>query len=85
MDTVQIICTLKDITTFRGVYPSDLKPTSIHKTGTVINADPHTREVSHWLAIHFDISLFRAFYFDSYGRAPSDPNILSFIKRNSAF
>jgi len=85
MHTVQITCTLKDIPKFLGVYPSDLLPTSIPKTGTVIiNADPHTREGSHWLAIHFDTRLTWASYFDSYERAPSDPNILSFIKPNSA-
>ena len=81
MDTVLIICTLKDITTFRGVYPSDLLPPSI-QSGTVTKADPHTREGSHWLAINFNSPLSAAFYFDSYGRAPSDPNILSFLKRN---
>ena len=85
MDTVQITCSLKDIPTFLGVCPSDLLPTSIHKTGTVIiNADPHTRESSYWLAIRFEYPLSTAFYFDSYGRAPSDPNILSFIKCNVA-
>jgi len=85
MGTVQITCTLKDIPTFLGVYPSDLLPTFIHKTGTVIiNADPHTRDGSHWLAIDFDIPLSTAFYFDSYGRPPSDPNILSFLKHNCA-
>ena len=85
MDTVQITCTLKDIPTFLGVYPSDLLPTSIHKTGTVIiNADPHTREGSHWLMMHFNYPLSMAFYFDSYGREPSDPIILSFLKLNCA-
>jgi len=85
MDNLQITCTLKDMPTFLGVYPSDLLPTSIHKTGTVIiNAYPHTREGSHWLVIHFDIPLSTSFYFDSYGRAPSDPNILSLLKHNCA-
>jgi len=85
MDTVQITCTLKDIPTFLGVYPCDLLPTTIHKTGTVIiNADPHTREGSHWLAIHIELPLSGASYFNSYGRPPSDPNILSFIKCNVA-
>jgi len=85
METVQITCTLKDIPTFLGVYPSGLLPTSIHKTGTVIiNANPHNREGSHWFAIRFEYPLSTSFYFDSYGRAPSDPNILSFKKHNSA-
>jgi len=82
MDTVQIVCTLKDISTFRGVYTSDLLPTSIQSGTVIINADPHTREGSHWLAIHFNSPLSAAFYFDSYGCAPSDLNILSFLKRN---
>ena len=69
MDTVQITHTLKDVPTFLGVYPSDLLPTTIHKTGTVINnADPHTREGSHWLAIHLQPLLSYASYFHSYGR-----------------
>jgi len=85
METVQITCTLKDVPTFLDVYPSELLPTTIHKTGTVIiNADPHTREGSHWPAIHLETLLSYASYFDSYGRLPSDPNILSFIKRNAS-
>jgi hypothetical protein len=84
MDTVQIICTLKNIKTFLGVYPSDLLPHSIKKqTGTVIiNTDPHTKQGSHWLAVNFQPKSSTAFYFDSYGQPPSDPNILSFLRRN---
>jgi len=84
MDTVQIACTLKDISSFRGVYPSDLLPTSIQSGTVIINADPHTREGSHCLAIHFNYPFSSAFYFDSYWRAPCDQNILSFLKRNCA-
>jgi len=45
MDTVQIICSLKNVKSFLGVYPSDLLPQSIHQqTGTIIlNTDPHTQ------------------------------------------
>jgi len=45
MDTVQILCTLKNIKSFLGVYPSDLLPHWIrHQTDTVIiNVDPHTK------------------------------------------
>ena len=84
MDTVHITCTLKDIPTFRGVYTSDLLPTSIQSGTVIINADPHTREGSHWLAIHFNYPFSSELYFDSYGRATSDPNVLSFLKRNCA-
>ena len=84
MDTAQIICTLKDISSFRGVFASYLLPTSIQSGTVIINDDPHTREGSHWLAICFNSPLSAAFYFNSYRRAPSDPNILTFLKRNYA-
>ena len=86
MYTVQIICSLKNVKSFLGVYPSELLPHSIHQqTGTVIlNTDPHTQESTHWLAIHFQQKSSTAFYFDSYGQPPpSDLNILSFLYRNS--
>jgi len=85
MDTVQIICSLKNVKSFLGGYPSDLLPHSIHQqTGTVIlNTDPHMQEGTHWLAIHFQPKSSTAFFFDSYGQPPpSDLNILSFLKRN---
>jgi len=85
MDTIQITCALKDVPSFLGVYPSDRLPGIVHRTGTVIvNADPHTKEGSHWLAIRLEPGLSLATYFDSYGRPPSDPNILSFIRCNAA-
>ena len=53
MDTIQITCTLKDVPSFLGVYPSEKLPWIVHRTGTaIVNADPHTKEGSHWLAIH---------------------------------
>jgi len=69
MDTVQIICSLKNVKSFLGVYPPDLLPlTILQQTGTVIlNTDPHTQEGTHWLAIHFQLKSSTAFYFDSYG------------------
>jgi len=70
MDTVQIICTLKNIKSFLGVYSSDLLPHSIQQqTGTVIiDTDPHTKQGSHWLSIHFQPKSSTAFYFDSHGQ-----------------
>jgi hypothetical protein len=85
MDTVQIICTLTNVKSFLGVYPSHLIPHSIHQqTGTVIiNTDPHTQQGTHWIAMHFQPKSSTAFYFDSYGQPPpSGLNILSFLKRN---
>jgi len=51
MNTTQIACTLKDVRSFLGVFPSDMLPRSVTQTGTVIiNTDPHTEKGSHWLA-----------------------------------
>ena len=69
---------------FLSVYPSDLLPRIVHRTGTlIINADPHTKEGSHWLPLQLEPRLSLASYFDSYGRPPSDQNIQSFINRHA--
>jgi len=50
----QKLFTLKDVRLFLGVFPSDILLRSVTQTGTVIiNADPHTENGSHWLAVHF--------------------------------
>ena len=42
MDTVQILSTLQNVKSLLGVFPSDLLPHSIARSGTVIiNADPY--------------------------------------------
>jgi len=83
MDTLQILCTLRNVKCFLDVYASDLLPSSITKTCTVIvNADPHTKGGSHWLAVHFRPKSSYAYYFDSCGIVPFVPDILAFVKRN---
>jgi hypothetical protein len=87
MDTCRIICCLRDVNYFRGVFPSDLLPRNIDaaRTGTVIiNADPHTEKCSHWLAVHIQKHSYSSYYFDSYGRTPFLPSIYAFLKRNSS-
>jgi hypothetical protein len=71
---------------FSGVCPSDLLPThAIIRNGTVIvNADPHTRSGSHWLAIRLEPKSSSAFYFDSYGLPPLVPAVQSFLRRTSS-
>jgi len=81
MDTVQILCTLRDARSFIDVFPSDLLPYSIARTCTVIiNSDSHT-EASHWLAVHFRPKSSSAIYFESYGIELLLPDMQSFIKR----
>jgi hypothetical protein len=84
MDTLQIMCCLRDVGSFLGVYPPDLLPQqSIARSGTlIVNTDPHTESGSHWLAIHFQSRSFTAYYFDSYGVPPLIPSIQASIRRN---
>ena len=48
----------------------------------IVNADPHTEGVSHWLAIRLTPRSSSAFYFDSYGIVPLVPAIQAFLKRH---
>jgi hypothetical protein len=85
MGTCQIICCLRDVESFRGVFPSDLLPHNIDaaRTGTIIiNAVPHTEKGSHWLDGHIQKSSYSSYYFDSYGLTSFLPSIYAFLKRN---
>jgi hypothetical protein len=78
---VQILCTLRNVKSFLGVYPSDLLPHSITQSGTIIiNADSQTEKGSHWLAIHFEPKASTAYYIDSYGISPLFPAIHPFLR-----
>ena len=84
MDTKQILCTLRNVRSFLGVFPSDILPQPVSQSGTVIiNADPHTENGSHWLAVLFRPKSASAYYFDTYGFVPLVPDIQAFIRRNS--
>ena len=85
MDTRQIMCCLRSVGSFLGVFPSDLLPQQpIARSGTFfVNTDPHTKSGSHWLAIHLQSRSHSSFYFDSYGLPPFIPSIQSFLHRNS--
>jgi len=83
MDTVQILCTMRDVDSFLDVLASDLLPLSIPKICTVVvNADPHTRGGLNWRAIPFWHKSPSAYYFDSYVIIPLVPDFLAFIRRN---
>jgi len=83
MDTVQIRFTLRDVSSFPDVFPSDLLPHSIVRTNTlIINADPNTERGSHWLAVHFRHKSSSVYRFESYGIVPLVPSIQAFFKRN---
>ena len=83
MDTVQILCRLRDVRSFLDVFPSDFPPQSITRTSTVIvYADPQTEGASHWLAVLLRPKSSSAYYFDSYGIVALVPSFQTFIKRN---
>ena len=85
MDTLQILCTLREVTSFLDVFPSYLLPSSrpILKTRTlIVNADPHIEGGSHWLAIRLTPCSSSVNYFDSYGIVPLVPSIQAFLHQN---
>ena len=82
MDTFHILCTLRDVTSFLDVSPSDLLPLSrsILKPCTlIVNANPHTEGCSHWLAIRLTHHSSSVYYFDSYGILPLVTAIQTFL------
>jgi hypothetical protein len=80
---MQILCTLRNVPSFLGVYPSDLLPPhTFTQPGTIIiNTDPHTKSGTHWLAIRLEPRSSTSYYFDSYGQPPLVPAIQSFLRR----
>jgi hypothetical protein len=72
MDTRQIICYLRDVGSFLGVFAYDMLPKyPTERSGTIIvNTDPHTEYESHWIAIHIQSRSSRLHYFYSYGLPP---------------
>jgi len=42
MDTVQILCTLRDVSSFPDFFPTDVLPQSVARTATtvIVNAEP---------------------------------------------
>ena len=82
MDTAQILCTLKDVSSFLGVYPSDILPPSITRSASlIVNTDPYTASGTHWLAIHIQQRSYSGYFFDSYGLPSLIPSILTFLRR----
>jgi len=82
MDTFQILCTLRDVTSLLDVFPSDLVPSSrsISKTYTlIVNADPHTEGGSQWLTMRLPLRSSSVYYFDSYFIVPLVPRIQALL------
>jgi len=83
MDTVQILCKLREVDSFLDVFVSDLLPRSIPKIYTdIVNAVSHTDGFSHRLPVNFRPKSSSAYYFDSNGIVTLVSDKLAFIKRN---
>jgi len=83
METVRLLCILRDVSSLVDFYPSDLMPQSITQTTTVIvNFEPHTQGSSRWLAVHYQPKFSSAYYFESYCNLPLLPSVQAFNKRN---
>lgn len=68
---------------FKGVFPIDKIPKIIGKRPSliVVNTDKSDESGTHWLAIYLS-SKDKGEFFDSYGRKPTQKEILNFFKRN---
>jgi hypothetical protein len=81
MDTFTIKRLLKTYKCFKGVYPSDKLPyNKKFPLNIIVNTDPSDRPGQHWVAI----SITRSgcgYYFDSFGRQPTVPSIIAFLRR----
>ena len=82
MHKMQIRCTLRDVPSFLGVYPSDIRPPSITRSANlIVNTDTHTSKGTYWLAIHVQPRFYSVYFLDSYGLPPLIPSILTFLRR----
>lgn len=68
---------------FKGVFACDRLPVVFSLPALfIINLSPSTESGSHWITLHIDEEG-SAFYFDSFGMPPSNPDILRFLKLHS--
>ena len=79
MDTVQILCILRNVKSVLGVFLSYLPHSNTRYGSVIINDDPQTERGSHWLPIHFEPRSSSAYYFNSNDIIPT---IEAFLKRN---
>jgi hypothetical protein len=72
MDTAQILCKLRDVGSFLGVFPSDLLPHLFTLPGMlIIYTDGHTQSGTHWHAINIQLASYTSFYVVPFGLLPS--------------
>lgn len=69
---------------FLGVFSSDTLPRVVLKRPSflITNDQPSYQPGNHWIAL-FLPRVGSSFFFDSFGNSPSNPNIITFLNRNS--
>jgi hypothetical protein len=82
MGTRQIICCLRNVSSFLGVFPSDVLPRTVRLGTLIVNTNRYTDTGSHWLASQIQTRSSKIYYFDSYGLPPLIPAVQSFINRS---
>ena len=58
----------------------ELEKNGTSKIGIVFNLDEHYKDGSHWVSLFADLSKYKTYFFDSYGKKP-DRRIRRFISR----
>lgn len=83
IDVLHLINPFQRCDIFKGVYACDMLPKKISLPAAfIVNLSPHNSRGSHWIGIFIDDKR-EAYYFDSFGFAPTETNILKFIKSHS--
>ena len=82
----RLACSDKKIKkSFGDVYASDSLPKHKYRFSSfIVNLDESTLPGTHWIPVYFENKYNRAFYFDSYGKAPSKSKFLTFLKPNAS-
>lgn len=81
---VQILCNLKDVPMFIGVYTSDVLNTalSVSRSATlIVNTGPHNAKGTQWIATDLNPRSYSGYFLDSYRLPSLVPNIIAFLRR----
>lgn len=83
IDVLHLINPFQRCDIFKGVYACDMLPKKNSLPAAfIVNLSPHNSRGSHWIGIFIDDKR-EAYYFDSFGFASTETNILKFIKSHS--
>lgn len=83
MNTIEIKRALRNVSYFKGVFPSDRLPRKFSLPAIfIVNLDSHRLPGSHWICITISDNQLGC-YFDSYGSRPTTPHIIRFLRKHT--